>query len=315
MSRHAAPPSVAHATDYPLLGGRFSRAQRAATLVGIGSGTALALLYRAYLGTGDVAPDSLFGLGFAVAGTSLLLLVGLGFVLRKRLRRHWAGRLHTVLAWHMVGAVLGLALIFMHAAGNFNPRSGTYALYGWMAVAISGIVGRVLDRVCPRLAAAAALSALSLNGEDRLDLLEQRLSAGPALARPPRAPRASGAAHAANATAAASSPLSASSSLWDLAYHDLYAASRAVPILVGQTASRTPASHAATSQRTSPPRQGPLTMQRHVRREAATLRRTLGSERFLIQLVRVWRRVHTLLSVIAVGLLIWHLVYAATLFF
>src|ERR1051326_7690117 len=131
---------------YPWLTVRLSGAQWASLWLCLLAGIGLAYLYTMYLQSKDVSPDSMYGYGFAIAGTILLLLVGAGYALRKRLGRRWPGRLHTFLAWHMAGGLLGLVLILMHSAGNFNPRSGTYALYGLIGVVISGIIGRVLDR-------------------------------------------------------------------------------------------------------------------------------------------------------------------------
>jgi hypothetical protein len=190
-----------------------SRRQRTTAIAALCLGAALAYFYAVwYPRTGDMAPDSVYGYGFAIAGTALLVAVGLGYTVRKRLRQHWSGRLNTMLAWHALGALLGLLLILMHTAGNFNPRSGTYALYGLLAVTMSGIVGRALDRLSPWLAA-----------------------------------RARG-------------------------------ASRGDP-----------------------------------RRGAPATQTTMQREQFSLQLMRTWRQLHTLLSVVFLGLLVWHLVYAATL--
>jgi hypothetical protein len=291
------------AVGYSLLGGRFSRAQRSAGLTGLAVGLALSFLYVHYLQSDDVSPDSLYGLGFAIGGTALLIVVGFGYVLRKRLRHHWAGRLHTSLAWHMVGGVLGLALIFMHAAGNFNPRSGTYALYGLIAVVVSGIVGRLLDRVCPQLATSAALATLGADGEERLDGLELRLESLP---RHPRLTRLRVPAGPASGVQAAP---------WDLAYHDLNPATRDVPMLLATSAHTPHETRAAGARRARGARKrvGAYTVQREIRHEATALQHALGSEQFFLQLVRIWRRLHVLLTLVALGLVIWHLVYAATL--
>ena len=53
-------------------------------------------------------------------------------------------------------------LLFMHSFGNFNPRSGTFALYGMIALVISGFVGRLLDRLMPRLIDATTEKKISL---------------------------------------------------------------------------------------------------------------------------------------------------------
>ena len=184
-----------------------------------GSGYRAGLSLTSYLRTTDVAPDSVYGYGFAIAGTTLLTLVGVGYALRKRLGRRWPGRLHTFLAWHMVGGLLGLLLILMHAAGNFNLRSGTYALYGLIGVVISGIIGRVLDRFSPRLAANAALQVLSASGEDRLDDLEEELAA---IADDERARR-----QALQERGGRGTP-------WDLAYYDLDPEVDEIPSLLRQ---------------------------------------------------------------------------------
>src|SRR5579885_3652757 len=205
--------------SYPWFASRHSRAQWAALFTALLAGVGLAYLYIWYLHTTDVSPDSMYGYGFAVGGTLLLLLVGLFYTLRKRLGRRWPGRLHAFLAWHMVGGLLGLALIFMHAVGNFNPRTGTYALYGLIGVVISGVIGRGLDRLSPRLAARAALRALSATGEDRLEDLEDELAA---IADDARARREELQEQGTRGTP------------WDLAYYDLDPEVEQIPTLLRQ---------------------------------------------------------------------------------
>jgi hypothetical protein len=165
------------AAGYPLVGAGASRTQRTAYVGALLVGIGMAYLYHLYTQSNDVSPDSPWGYAFAIGGTTLLLLAGGGYVLRKRRGRRSHIRLHTALAWHISGGLVGIGLIFMHAAGNFNSRSGTYALYALIAVVVSGGIGRLFDRVCPRLAAAAAAKALTVDGEDRLDALHQKLTA------------------------------------------------------------------------------------------------------------------------------------------
>lgn len=265
------------------------------------AGIILAYLYIAYAQTTDVSPDSMMGYAFAIAGTALLLLVALGYVVRKRLGRRWPGRLHTFLAWHIVGGVLGLLLILMHAAGNFNPRSGTYALYGLIAVVASGFVGRLLDRFAPRLAAAAALEAISASGEERMDELEQELET---VASTEEAQRASSAARQSGVP-------------WDLAYYDLDPEVEDIPALLSEGVR---SDTGPILKLTQPSGDLPILLaaQRrqttgNVMREAVGIRAAIRRERFYLQTIRVWRRIHTLLSLVALGLLLWHLEYAATL--
>ncbi|HEY7124366.1 MAG TPA: hypothetical protein VH540_10480 [Ktedonobacterales bacterium] len=286
---------------YPWFGIRHSSAQRVAFLFALASGVGLAFLYRRYMQTNDIAPDSKMGYIFAIAGTALLLLVGLGYVIRKRLGRRWPGRLHTFLAWHMVGGILGLVLILMHAAGNFNPRSGTYALYGLIAVVASGIVGRVLDRFAPRLAASAALEAISASGEERMDDLEQELEY---VADTERALRTSRAAREHGVP-------------WDLAYYDLDPEVEDIPALLSQGV-RSDTGPILNLAQPSDSHRILLAAERrqttgNVMREAISIRAANRRERLHLQTIRVWRRIHTLLSLAALGLLAWHLEYAVTL--
>jgi hypothetical protein len=145
----------------------FSRLERRAALIGLGLALALIALYGWYLQGSAGAADSIPGLLFALAGTLLLLLVGIGYALRKRWALTWPGLLHRFLAWHMVGGLLGLLLIFMHTAGSLEQTSGAWTFYGLLGVVTSGVIGRLLDWLCPRLAARAALLALDASGEDR----------------------------------------------------------------------------------------------------------------------------------------------------
>ncbi len=285
---------------------RLSGAQWAATWVAVLAGVGLAYLYVMYLQSNDVSPDSIYGYGFAIAGTVLLLLVGLGYVLRKRVSKRGPGRLHTFLAWHMVGGLLGLVLILMHAAGNFNPRTGTYALYGLIGVVISGVIGRALDRLSPRQAAKAALQALSASGEERLDDLEEELAA---IAQDAKARREQMQEQGARGTP------------WDLAYYDLDPEIDDIPALLHRGLRGDTGPILNLKQLSGPlavPRSQQMSAHRRqstdaLAREAIDIQRVLGREQFYLQLVRVWRKLHMLISLAALGLLAWHLEYAATL--
>ncbi len=138
---------------------------------------ALLALYGWYLQGSDVEAASIPGLLFALAGTLLLLLVGIGYALRKRWALTWPGLLHRYLAWHMVGGLLGPLLIFMHTAGSLKQTSGAWTFYGLLGIAISGVIGRLLDWLCPRLAARAALDALDAAGERHWAARKQQAAA------------------------------------------------------------------------------------------------------------------------------------------
>ena len=126
----------------------------------------------------DASPDSIAGYGYAIVGTTFLLLAGVLYSIRRRSRNKLAlGRLNNALHLHIFCAVIGLALLFMHSFGNFNPRTGTYALYGLIALVISGFVGRGLDHLVPRLIAREVQKALTAQGEDRIETISHKLQA------------------------------------------------------------------------------------------------------------------------------------------
>jgi hypothetical protein len=49
-------------------------------------------------------------------------------------------------------------------------------------------------------------------------------------------------------------------------------------------------------------------------REAAAVRGALAREQFYLQMIRAWRKVHALTCVVALGLLVWHIGFAVTLY-
>lgn len=101
----------------------------------------------------DLAPDSLAGYTVAIVGTLFILLAALAYTRSRRSRNRSVGRLNISLYWHISFGLVALALLFLHSFGNFNPRTGTYALYGMIALMISGTIGRILGRVVPKLIA------------------------------------------------------------------------------------------------------------------------------------------------------------------
>jgi hypothetical protein len=127
----------------------------------------------------DVAPDSMVGLIFAVAGTMCFILAALLYMIQRRSHRRAIGQLHASLQWHIFLAIMGLALLLMHSFGNFNARTGTYALYGLLALVVSGLVGCLVDRIMPRLIAAEVAKTLTAQGEDRVESISQQLQAFP----------------------------------------------------------------------------------------------------------------------------------------
>jgi hypothetical protein len=129
-----------------------------------------------YLQTGlDPAPDSVVGYIYAFVGTGFFLAALIAYTRKRQSHHRIVGQLNAALNWHTVFGLLGLFFLVLHSFGNLNPRSGTYALYGMIALAISGIAGRVLDRILPRLAANEVQRATTAQGEDRVDAISHQL--------------------------------------------------------------------------------------------------------------------------------------------
>ena len=281
--RASSPSDRTRATRRPRRVG-WLRGQWLVALVGALLGGGLAYGYVAYWRSADVSPDSRYGYLFAIAGTTLLALTGIGYTLRKRLWRGRLGLLHTALSWHIVGGLLGLAFILAHSVGNFNPRTGTYALYSLIALVVSGVIGKQLDRVAPRLAARAALKTLTADGDERIDALVGSLTGK----RQKRRERE----RIARQQHVSSAP-------WDIAYYDLGATHDEIPALLNRR-------HGDSVRATSPATSA-------LASESSEIRQAIGIERLCLRLIRVWRYLHTALSVLTLALILWHLEFAATL--
>lgn len=110
----------------------------------------------------DIAPDSTIGLIFASAGTLCFILSAILYMRHRRSHRRKTGQLNSSLHWHIFLAIMSLVLLLMHSFGNFNARTGTYALYGLVALVVSGFVGRLMDRIMSRLLAAEVAKTITM---------------------------------------------------------------------------------------------------------------------------------------------------------
>lgn len=274
----------------------------------------------------DTSPDSVAGYGFAIAGTLFIILAAVLYSRRRRLHKNRVvGQLHASLRWHVCFAIVGLEFLFLHSFGNFNPRSGTYALYGMIALAISGFIGRLLDRLLPRMIAGEAHKALTAQGEDRVEFISQKLQAivmhntaniqGFEPASPTNAqqtPRRS-----TSLVSLSGGPLSNHFPFeyknqplhtpWDLAYISL----EATP----QELSREAGQYRFVPDRKSELAQPGALMpgaQEHIS-GLREVERAMQREQFYRYMIRYWRRFHVLLVLVTLGLTLWHLIYAAEL--
>ena len=136
-------------------------------------GIALSFYFWYSRNSDDLAPDSIAGFGFALAGTLCFLLAAICYSLWRRRKRRGIGQLNTALHWHIFFALLGFALILMHSFGNFNAKTGTYALYSMVALLVSGFVGRALDYLIPHLIACEVDAILTAEGDDRIEQMSR----------------------------------------------------------------------------------------------------------------------------------------------
>ncbi len=268
----------------------------------------------------DRGGDSFAGLVFAVASTIFMFLAAVAFSLRRRARKRAVGELNAVLNWHVCFAVIALVMVFLHAFGNYNPRTGTYALYGMIALVISGIIGRVLDRLAPRFIAGEVHKALTARGEDRVESISQKLQA--IVIHNTEAVQ--GFSTAGENKAVSTLPVSLPGgplsnhfpfeyknqplhTPWDLAYISLEATPQELSREAGQY-------RFVPDKKSALTRPGALMpgAQEHIA-ELREVELAMQRERFYRYVIRYWRVFHIVLAVVTVGLTLWHIEYALSL--
>lgn len=262
----------------------------------------------------DVSPDSVVGLIYASTGTLLLLLAATLFSLRRRShRKRVVSGLRSSLGWHMCFALMGLAFLAMHSFGELNPRTGTYALYGMVALVISGLIGRALDRLMPRLIAGEVHQALTAQGEDRIETISQKLQA--IVVHNTQDIRGF-AAPGSRKSVVSSSPQSRAVTVrdqtplhtpWDLAYISLDSTPQELSRDTGQF-------RFVPDRKSELLRPGALMpgSQEQIS-ELEMVRHAMRRELFYRYVTRYWRRFHILLALVTLGLLVWHIVFALQL--
>lgn len=265
----------------------------------------------------DTGPDSIAGLSYATAGTIFLILALVLYSLRRRLRKRAVGKLNASLNWHMFFAITGLILLLMHSFGNFGPVSGTYALYGMIALTLSGLVGRALDRLMPRLIASKVSKVLTVQGEDGITTITQKLqtivahntqeeirgfpaNTNGSLPMPIQSLRPN------------STPLVTTNKLntpWDLAFISLEPTQQELD-------------RDAPHYRFIPDKKSAFTRPGAAMPGAEEqisalqdLQSAMQREQFYRYVIRYWRVLHLLLVLVTIGLVIWHLIFAAYILF
>ncbi|MHB8596585.1 MAG: hypothetical protein ACYDER_07225 [Ktedonobacteraceae bacterium] len=287
------------------------------TLIVIAIGGAFYLWYD-HAGN-DTTPAGTAGLVYAFIGTGFFILAAILYSLRRRSHRRSTGQLHVALSWHMFLALIGLALLFMHSFGHFAAISGTYALYGLTVLAISGVIGRMLDRVMPWLIANEVDKALTAQGDDRVEVVSQKLQAivvhntqklrgfqisppqsmsAPATAQPPTS---------------VGLPVAVSKQSlhvpWDLAYISLEPTQQELD----RDAPRYRFIPDKKSTINSPGALMPGTDEQVA--ELQAIHSAMQREQLYRYIIRYWRVLHICLAFISVGLVTWHIIFACTLLF
>jgi hypothetical protein len=239
---------------------------------------------------------------------------------RRSHKKRIVGQLNRSLNWHICFGVLGLVFLFLHSFGNFNPRTGTYALYGMIALAISGVVGRFLDRLVPRLITGEVHNALTVMGDDRMETISQKLQAivvhntqdlhGFSVVPEEKS-------HEASTSLVSSGPVSSDYSFmhkdqalqtpWDLAYISLEATPQELSL-------------EANHYRFIPDKKSELMRpgafmpgaQEHMS-ELQKVEKAMQRELFYRYIIRYWRKFHVLLALLTLALTLWHIIYAGQL--
>lgn len=261
----------------------------------------------------DPYPDSIVGLAYATAGTLCFACAGVLYTLRRRSRKRAIGKLNAALQWHIAFAILAVALLFMHSFGNFNPRTGTYALYGMIAMVISGFIGRTLDHFMPRLITQEVQKALTAQGEDRIATISQKLQdivvynaqeVQPFQAQHQPGPPFASTRNGKQGTAGAFGNGAVS---WDLAYISL----EETP----QELNRNEQHYRFVPDRKSALAQPGALIPGAQAQIAAIedIQQALQREQFFRYIIRYWRILHICIALATLGLTLWHIEYAITL--
>ena len=271
------------------------------TLVAIALSIVLFILYEKF--SNDPTPDSIAGYTYAILGTLFMLLAALAYSRRRRASKRGVGKLNASLHWHVSFGLIAMVLLCLHTFGNLNPRTGTYALYAMIALAISGIIGRLLDRILPRLIAGEVKHALTERGDDRVELhartIQSIISYNSQELRSLKPEKPS-------VQAAAPRPKKPLTTTWDLAYISL---------------EETPQEMIQNEKqyRFVPDRQSelgtPEALMPGVREQLDELQNVqiaLQREEYYRAIIRYWRVGHITLVFITIGLTLWHLEYAST---
>jgi hypothetical protein len=288
-----------------------------ATVIVIGAASSFYIWYCQF--GNDMAPDSPAGYSFAIAGTLCTVLAATLYAIRRRSQKLAMGQLNAALNWHVFFAVMGIAFLLMHSFGNFHAKTGTYALYGLIALIVSGFIGRAMDRLMPWLIAREVDAMLTVQGDDRIENNSRSLQsqANVAYNSPGMHSSLSASAPAQmqgfavrqgqvapNSFYRDGQPLSMP---WDLAF-------LASGISPDEIIREEDIRNFMSNKHEIPVQPGKLMIQ--AKQQMAEIRkgeRAMQREQFYRCVIRYWRRFHVGLALLTLGLIIWHLMYVGEL--
>jgi len=278
-----------------------------------------AAFYRWYDQPGNnTSPAGPVALAFAIVGTVCFILAAVLYSVRRRYRKRAIGQLNASLNWHVFFAFMGVFLILMHSFGNFNPISGTFALYGLIALALSGLIGRALDRMLPRLIAGEVSQVLTARGDDRIASVSQELQAI-VLHNTQKKLRgfsvnAPGFTHGHIQAGSAQTKATSRATITlhtpqDLAYISLEPTQQELD-------RDAPRYRFIPDKRSALSRPGALMpgAQEHME-ELDDLQAALRREQLYRTIIRGWRVLHIFLALLTIGLIIWHIIFAMHIMF
>jgi hypothetical protein len=263
----------------------------------------------------DISPDSPAGYIYAIAGTFFMLLATFSYTHTRHSRQRKVGQLNKALNWHICFGVIAIVLLCLHSFGNLNPRTGTYALYGFIALIISGFVGRMIDRSAPRNITKKVRKALTEQGDDRIETIsrtvQEIVTYNTQDLRAFKTDVAPGPRGFPQTNLVAPNPISLGGSnlpsSWDIAYISLDETPQEVR-------RNNPQYRFVPDRKSNLAEPGALLPGYNDQiKELKHVQSALRSEQYHRALIRYWRIFHVLLVLTTFGLTIWHLVYAGQL--
>jgi hypothetical protein len=140
-------------------------------------------------------PSSLVGHGIGIIGFGLMLMTATLYTIRKRQTGATWGSLESWLRFHMVTGLVGPYMVLLHTSFRFLGLAGIATLLT-VVVVISGLVGRYIYTVVPRVTSDGAPDALDRligryerSGLPDADLAMATATQGDATVRRPAAER------------------------------------------------------------------------------------------------------------------------------